>query len=277
MERLVSAFRDKFESPNSYYHPVFGSPSSPNTEWTHRRRLWRREAAWPFESSSTIFWTCIVPWEWTSIGKRPTSFAAPATFTTTSSGRSRPWKKTPTFFYERSGRRTTWRTPRSRTGTPKRPELPLRSRSIIFRSWTHLSGSGRMTSTTWTTWCLTTPNPTKTCTNACVLTAGYLCALSTVRSMLQRLIRLIHNYTVSSSLEIQLSITRSTSLIYINCSLFAMTCVPTRRDSTRYQWLAHLSQHKLSLVYKNSKPITTIKCLVYRYTTVVKEFEIKRN
>ncbi|XP_060780106.1 carbohydrate sulfotransferase 8-like [Neoarius graeffei] len=26
MERLVSAFRDKFESPNSYYHPVFGKP-----------------------------------------------------------------------------------------------------------------------------------------------------------------------------------------------------------------------------------------------------------
>ncbi|KAI7811967.1 putative carbohydrate sulfotransferase 8, partial [Triplophysa rosa] len=25
-ERLVSAFRDKFESPNSYYHPVFGKP-----------------------------------------------------------------------------------------------------------------------------------------------------------------------------------------------------------------------------------------------------------
>ncbi|GAA6228622.1 carbohydrate sulfotransferase 8-like isoform X1 [Lates japonicus] len=25
-ERLVSAFRDKFESPNSYYHPVFGRP-----------------------------------------------------------------------------------------------------------------------------------------------------------------------------------------------------------------------------------------------------------
>ena len=24
MERLVSAFRDKFEHPNSYYHPVFG-------------------------------------------------------------------------------------------------------------------------------------------------------------------------------------------------------------------------------------------------------------
>ncbi|KAI5097981.1 carbohydrate sulfotransferase 8, partial [Silurus meridionalis] len=26
MERLVSAYRDKFESPNSYYHPVFGKP-----------------------------------------------------------------------------------------------------------------------------------------------------------------------------------------------------------------------------------------------------------
>ncbi|XP_076851260.1 carbohydrate sulfotransferase 8 isoform X2 [Brachyhypopomus gauderio] len=26
LERLVSAFRDKFESPNSYYHPVFGKP-----------------------------------------------------------------------------------------------------------------------------------------------------------------------------------------------------------------------------------------------------------
>lgn len=26
LERLVSAFRDKFESPNSYYHPVFGRP-----------------------------------------------------------------------------------------------------------------------------------------------------------------------------------------------------------------------------------------------------------
>lgn len=25
-QRLVSAFRDKFESPNSYYHPVFGRP-----------------------------------------------------------------------------------------------------------------------------------------------------------------------------------------------------------------------------------------------------------
>ncbi|KAJ8398545.1 hypothetical protein AAFF_G00420730 [Aldrovandia affinis] len=26
LERLVSAFRDKFENPNSYYHPVFGKP-----------------------------------------------------------------------------------------------------------------------------------------------------------------------------------------------------------------------------------------------------------
>ncbi|XP_077208661.1 carbohydrate sulfotransferase 9 isoform X2 [Paroedura picta] len=26
MERLVSAFRDKFEHPNNYYHPVFGKP-----------------------------------------------------------------------------------------------------------------------------------------------------------------------------------------------------------------------------------------------------------
>lgn len=26
LERLVSAFRDKFESPNTYYHPVFGKP-----------------------------------------------------------------------------------------------------------------------------------------------------------------------------------------------------------------------------------------------------------